>query len=149
MSISPSIVPVWPEQVGAVPVLPSNAEENTEVPMNERVLFYRDADGNVFTMALSTIADALPFLLISGAEVTGYSSDLPVLDPIDDLANYTLLLNDETSDVVLKKANALTFSERVKAYTPTTSADWDEPVPSNIAEALDQLAARVRALENP
>jgi hypothetical protein len=32
------------------------------------------------------------------------------------------------------------------AYTPTVPADYDPPIPTNVQEALDQLAARVRAL---
>lgn len=34
-----------------------------------------------------------------------------------------------------------------QAYTPTTSGDWS-PAPTTIAGALDQLAARVKALED-
>lgn len=33
------------------------------------------------------------------------------------------------------------------SYTPATSSDWNTPVPSTISAALDQLAARIKALE--
>lgn len=33
------------------------------------------------------------------------------------------------------------------AYTPAVSADWDSPVTDDVADALDDLAARLRALE--
>lgn len=32
-------------------------------------------------------------------------------------------------------------------YSPANSSDWDSPQPTTIAEALDQLAARLRAIE--
>jgi hypothetical protein len=32
-------------------------------------------------------------------------------------------------------------------YVPSVPADWNPPVPTNVAEALDQIAARVRAIE--
>jgi hypothetical protein len=54
--------------------------------------------------------------------------------------------NTETQVVEVKTE---TGWERVGSddlYTPTTSADWDS-VPTTVAEALDELASRLRALE--
>ena len=37
--------------------------------------------------------------------------------------------------------------DEIAAYDPAVDADWDEPIPTTMAAALDQLAARVRAVE--
>lgn len=34
------------------------------------------------------------------------------------------------------------------SYTPTTSGDWDVTIPTNDGDGLDQLASRVRTIEN-
>lgn len=34
-------------------------------------------------------------------------------------------------------------------YVPTEETDWDATVPTTVGEAIDQLAARVKALETP
>lgn len=46
---------------------------------------------------------------------------------------------DSTSSVY-KNGNA-----HFGPYAPTTSSDWDSPVPDNIGAALDQIASRLRA----
>lgn len=59
--------------------------------------------------------------------------------------------NDGTGDPIrtafIKVNNNFTELYGNLTYTPSNSGDWDSPVPSNFAEALDQLAARLRALE--
>jgi hypothetical protein len=36
---------------------------------------------------------------------------------------------------------------RNNAFTPTTSSDWDATIPDTVQKALDQIAARLRAIE--
>ena len=54
--------------------------------------------------------------------------------------------NTETQAVEVKTASGWERVGSDDLYTPATSADWDA-VPTTVAEALDEIASRLRALE--
>lgn len=47
-----------------------------------------------------------------------------------------------------RDTNWMMFDNSGNTYTPSVPADWDLPLPTTYSEGLDQLAERVRVLEN-
>ena len=76
--------------------------------------------------------------------MTEWNSDVRGIDPAppqgDDLRQWRRWLMDNFRLIKHKLSAAA-------PYTPTTAGDWDSPQPTTIAAALDQLAARLRAIE--
>ena len=54
--------------------------------------------------------------------------------------------NTETEDIEVKTSSGWERVGSDDLYTPMTSSDWDA-APTTVAEALDELASRLRALE--
>lgn len=125
----------------AFPTLPSAGDNNWDVPINNALTYlsgrtykFRGAFSEANTYDIGDVVTYGNYYFQTPQHVqSGLDLDQAVWVKIAQNFNQSLSTTDSVAFAGV-------------AYTPSTAGDWDA-VPDNIASALDELAARLKALE--